>query len=120
MRRDRNCTDLEILRCAIAHHSSMRSLSTGRAPRGPDDIDRNDGVRWTASLALALTVFSKALVMERIGYGLYVGFCGDEKLRTLRASNDDPCEARQRGKILVSPAMPPTAPADPARGRSGA
>ena len=34
--------NLGILRCAIAHHSSMRSLSSGRASRGPVGIARND------------------------------------------------------------------------------
>jgi hypothetical protein len=36
----RSCAsgNLEILRCAIAHHSSMRSLSSGRASRGPGGI----------------------------------------------------------------------------------
>jgi LemA protein len=41
----------EIPRCAIAHRGSMRSLSSGRASRGPVGIARNDGRRSFCYLA---------------------------------------------------------------------
>jgi len=38
MVRQHQTRNLEILRCAIAHRSSMRSLSSGRPPAGPVGI----------------------------------------------------------------------------------